>query len=59
MVGKLVVLETLSALVHALQLRGTWPPLLTGVGVALPVAGASWALRVRPEPLPEATQPAH
>jgi len=51
LVGQLIVFETLSALTYALLLRGTTPPLLTGIGVVLLVAGVSWALRVRPEPL--------
>ncbi|OGB00662.1 MAG: hypothetical protein A3E25_13565 [Burkholderiales bacterium RIFCSPHIGHO2_12_FULL_69_20] len=49
--GQLIVFETLSALSYALMLRGGWPPLLTGLGVLLLVAGVMWALRVRPEPL--------
>ena len=59
LVGQLIVFETLSALAYALLLRGTLPPPLTGLGVLLLIAGVSWALRVRPEPLPEAVQPAH
>jgi len=59
LVGQLIVFETLSALAYALLLRGHWPPPLTGLGVALLVAGVSWALRIRPEPLPEATEQAH
>jgi drug/metabolite transporter (DMT)-like permease len=51
LVGQLIVFETLSALAYALALRGTMPPPLTGIGVALLVAGVSWALRVRPEPI--------
>ena len=51
--------ETLSALAYALLLRGAWPPLLTGIGVVLLIAGVSWALRIRPEPLPEAAAQAH
>ncbi|MDO9283887.1 MAG: DMT family transporter [Aquabacterium sp.] len=51
LVGQLIVFETLSALAYALMLRGGWPPLLTGLGVLLLVAGVMWALRVRPEPL--------
>ena len=57
--GQLIVFETLSALVYALALRGARPPLLTGIGAALLVAGVSWALRIRPEPLPEAAAQAH
>ena len=59
LVGQLIVFETLSALAYALLLRGTAPPLLTGLGVLLLIAGVSWALRVRPEPLPEAAQQVH
>jgi drug/metabolite transporter (DMT)-like permease len=59
LVGQLIVFETLSALGYALLLRGTLPPLLTGLGVALLVAGVLWALRIRPEPLPEAAAQAH
>lgn len=51
LVGQLIVFETLAALAYALLLRGTVPPLLTGVGVVLLVAGVVWALRVKPEPL--------
>ena len=59
LVGQLIVFETLSALAYALLLRGRLPPLLTGVGVVLLVAGVMWALRVRPEPLPEAAAQPH
>ena len=59
LVGQLIVFETLSALAYALLLRGAWPPLLTGIGVVLLIAGVSWALRIRPEPLPEAAAQAH
>ncbi len=51
LVGQLIVFETLAALGYALLLRGGVPPLLTGVGVLLLIAGVVWALRVRPEPL--------
>ena len=51
LVGQLIVFETLAALGYALLLRGRMPPLLTGIGVALLIAGVVWALRVRPEPL--------
>ena len=51
LVGQLIVFETLAALAYALLLRGTVPPLLTGMGLALLVAGVVMALRVRPEPL--------
>ncbi len=59
LVGQLIVFETLSALAYALLLRGAWPPLLTGIGVVLLIAGVSWALRIRPEPLPEAAAQPH
>ena len=59
MVGQLIVFETLAALGYALILRGGVPPLLTGVGVLLLVAGVMSALRVRPEPLPEAAEQPH
>ena len=59
LVGQLIVFETLSALAYALLLRGTAPPLLTGLGVVLLVAGVVWALRVKPEPLPEAAAQPH
>ncbi len=59
LVGQLIVFETLSALGYALLLRGTAPPLLTGIGVLLLIAGVSWALRIRPEPLPEAAAQVH
>jgi hypothetical protein len=56
--GQLIVFETLAALAYALLLRGSWPPLLTGAGVLLLVAGVVWALRVRPEPLAADPHPA-
>lgn len=59
LVGQLIVFETLSALAYALLLRGQWPPALTGVGVLLLIAGVSWALRIRPEPMPEAASAPH
>ena len=59
LVGQLIVFETLSALAYALLLRGTVPPLLTALGAALLVAGVVWALRIRPEPLPEASAQPH
>lgn len=58
LVGQLIVFETLSALAYALLLRGTLPPVLTGIGVVLLVAGVMWALRVRPEPLAADAHPA-
>ena len=59
LVGQLIVFETLAALAYELLLRGAWPPLLTGLGVGLLVAGVLWALRIRPEPLPEAAAQPH
>ena len=56
--GQLIVFETLAALAYALLLRGTLPPVLTGVGVVLLVAGVVWALRVKPEPLAADAHPA-
>ncbi|MEK8053171.1 DMT family transporter [Ideonella sp. DXS22W] len=55
LVGQLIVFETLSALAYAFVLRGRAPDALTLTGVALLVAGVMWALRVRPEPVAEAT----
>jgi drug/metabolite transporter (DMT)-like permease len=54
LVGQLIVFETLSALAYSFLLRGRAPDALTLTGAALLVAGVMWALRVRPEPLPEA-----
>lgn len=45
LVGQLIVFETLSALAYAQLLRGHGPPLLTGIGVLLLIAGVVWALR--------------
>ena len=50
LVGQLIVFETLAALGYALLLRGTRPPLLTGIGALLLVAGVVWALRASPRP---------
>jgi drug/metabolite transporter (DMT)-like permease len=52
--GQLIVFETLAALAYAFALRGSMPPAATLAGIALLVAGVIWALRVKPEPLPEA-----
>ncbi len=52
--GQLIVFETLAALAYAFVLRGQWPSLATFSGIALLVAGVLTALRVRPEPAPEA-----
>ncbi len=46
--GQLIVFETLAALSYAFILRGSAPGALTLVGVALLIAGVSWALRSRP-----------
>ena len=51
LVGQLIVFETLAALAYALLLRGSLPPWLTWLGVLLLVAGVSWALRIKPEPV--------
>jgi drug/metabolite transporter (DMT)-like permease len=59
LVGQLIVFETLSALAYALLLRGQVPAVATLVGIGLLVAGVMWALRVRPEPMPEAAAQAH
>jgi len=59
LVGQLIVFETLSALAYAFVLRGQAPAPATLAGVLLLVAGVVWALRVRPEPLPEASAQAH
>ena len=53
--GQLIVFETAAALAYAFVLRGSVPPATTLAGIALLVAGVVWALRVRPEPLPEAS----
>jgi drug/metabolite transporter (DMT)-like permease len=51
--GQLIVFETLAALAYAFALRGAPPPVTTLAGIVLLVAGVAWALRVKPEPLPE------
>ena len=50
LVGQLIVFETLAALGYALLLRATLPPLLTGIGALLLVAGVVWALRAPHKP---------
>jgi drug/metabolite transporter (DMT)-like permease len=50
--GQLIVFETLAALAYAFMLRAQWPGPLTLLGIALLIAGVSWALRVKPEPMP-------
>ena len=57
LVGQLIVFETLSAIAYAFALRGQVPGAATLGGIALLVAGVSWALRAKPEPL--AAQAAH
>jgi drug/metabolite transporter (DMT)-like permease len=46
--GQLIVFETLAALAYAYMLRGEWPGPLTLAGIALLIAGVTWAVRVRP-----------
>ena len=53
--GQLIVFETAAALAYAFLLRASAPPATTLAGVALLIAGVIWALRVKPEPLPEAS----
>ena len=48
LVGQLIVFETLSALAYAYLLRGQWPGLVTGAGIALLVAGVLRAVRLKP-----------
>jgi drug/metabolite transporter (DMT)-like permease len=43
--GQLIVFETLAALAYAFALRGRLPDAATAAGIALLVAGVSWALR--------------
>ena len=52
LVGQLIVFETLAALGYAFVLRGQAPSALTLAGVALLIAGVSWALHARPLALP-------
>ncbi|WP_267223573.1 DMT family transporter [Dyella silvae] len=49
--GQLIVFETLAALGYAFALRGHAPGSLTFAGIALLVAGVSWAVRIRPRPI--------
>jgi drug/metabolite transporter (DMT)-like permease len=49
------VFETLAALAYAFALRASWPPPATLAGIGLLIAGVLWALRIRPEPVPEST----
>jgi drug/metabolite transporter (DMT)-like permease len=53
--GQLIVFETAAALAYAFVLRGSAPPLAALAGIVLLAAGVIWALRVKPEPLPEAS----
>jgi drug/metabolite transporter (DMT)-like permease len=53
--GQLIVFETLAALAYAFALRGAVPAAAAGAGIALLVVGVMWALRVKPEPRPEAS----
>lgn len=53
LVGQLIVFETLAALAYAFVLRGTLPAPETAAGIVALIAGVMWALRVRPEPVPE------
>jgi drug/metabolite transporter (DMT)-like permease len=53
--GQLIVFETLAALAYAFVLRGEMPSALTVGGVALLLVGVIRALRVKAEPLPEAS----
>jgi drug/metabolite transporter (DMT)-like permease len=53
--GQLIVFETLAALACAFVLRGGLPPAATAGGIVLLVTGVVWALRIRPELLPEAS----
>jgi drug/metabolite transporter (DMT)-like permease len=52
--GQLIVFETAAALAYAFALRGSAPPTPTIAGVVLLFAGVLWALRIKPEPPPEA-----
>jgi drug/metabolite transporter (DMT)-like permease len=53
--GQLIVFETAAALAYAFVLRAAMPPMATLAGIALLLGGVAWALRVKPEPLPEAS----
>jgi drug/metabolite transporter (DMT)-like permease len=48
--GQLIVFETLAALAYAFALRRQAPGAAVAAGVALLVAGVTWALRSRPAP---------
>ncbi|WP_368562322.1 DMT family transporter [Pseudoxanthomonas sp. UTMC 1351] len=54
--GQLIVFETLAALGYAFALRGTMPPPLTMLGIALLVAGVLWAVRIKPQPIKTTVQ---
>lgn len=49
--GQLIVFETLAALGYAFALRGHAPGSLTFAGIALLVAGVTWAVRIRQRPV--------
>lgn len=51
--GQLIVFETLAALAYVFILRGRLPEPLVWLGIALLVAGVTWAVRVKPVPLSE------
>jgi drug/metabolite transporter (DMT)-like permease len=53
--GQLIVFETLAALAYAFALRGSLPLAATLFGFALLAGGVVLALRVKPEPLPDAS----
>jgi drug/metabolite transporter (DMT)-like permease len=52
--GQLIVFETLAALGYAFLLRQHLPAPSAMLGMALLVAGVTWAVRVKPVPLPAA-----
>ena len=52
--GQLIVFETLAALTYAFLLRGTWPTAPTLLGIALLIAGVTWGVRTKPEPVARA-----
>jgi drug/metabolite transporter (DMT)-like permease len=52
--GQLIVFETLSALLYAFLLRGSWPGAATLAGVALLVAGVVLGIRAAQPPRPPA-----
>jgi drug/metabolite transporter (DMT)-like permease len=54
--GQLIVFETLAALGYAFLLRHHLPAPSAMLGIALLVAGVTWAVRVKPVPLPAAPE---